>query len=155
MKLLNTTILLIIMPFTSAWAAGEHQGGHGGHDQMHWMSPQEAQNRPNQVTMSAHSVQQGRQIFEKNCVSCHGQNAEGDGPAAAAINPRPTNLKAMSGNHPDGDFAWKIANGRGAMPAWKDTLSSEQIWHLVNYIQSLGGANNSMHGDHASHQHDN
>ena len=154
MKQLSTTILLVTftMPFTSAWSAGEHEGGHGGDNQAHWMSPVEAQNRHNPVSMSQHSVQQGRQLFVKNCVSCHGQNAEGDGPASAAMTPKPTNLKAMSGNHSDGDFAWKIAHGRGAMPPWKDTLSENQIWHLVNYIQSLGGDNSSM-ADHAGHQH--
>jgi hypothetical protein len=26
----------------------------------------------------------------------------------------------MAAHHPDGDLAWKIANGRGAMPPWKD-----------------------------------
>lgn len=155
MKLINTTIFLIILPFTSAWAAGEHQGGHGGHGQMHWMSPPEAQNQANPVAISEQSVQQGRQLFEQNCVSCHGQNAEGDGPAAAALNPKPTNLKAMSGNHPDGDFAWKIANGRGPMPAWKETLSSRDIWHLVNYMQSLEDGNKTMAGKHGDHQHAN
>lgn len=61
----------------------------------------------------------------------------GDGPAAATLNPKPANLVAMSGGHPDGDFAWKIKNGRGAMPAWKSILKENQVWDLVNYIQAL------------------
>jgi len=36
-----------------------------------------------------------------------------------------------------GDFAWKIANGRGLMPGFKDHLTKEQIWDLTNFIQSL------------------
>jgi mono/diheme cytochrome c family protein len=44
----------------------------------------------------------------------------------------------MAGHHPDGDIAWKIANGRGPMPAWKETLSQKDIWHLTNFVQSLG-----------------
>ena len=44
---------------------------------------------------------------------------------------------AMSGMHEDGDIAWKIAVGRGAMPGFKEKLSQEQIWDLVNFIQSL------------------
>jgi mono/diheme cytochrome c family protein len=43
----------------------------------------------------------------------------------------------MAGLHTDGDLAWKITNGRGAMPAWKDMLGKNQVWDLVNYIQSL------------------
>lgn len=43
----------------------------------------------------------------------------------------------MAGGHPDGDFAWKIKNGRGEMPAWEEDLEEIEVWHLVNYIQSL------------------
>jgi len=49
----------------------------------------------------------------------------------------------MAGHHPDGDYAWKIANGRGAMPAWSGSLTENQIWDLVNFIQSLGGSRRS------------
>jgi len=37
----------------------------------------------------------------------------------------------------DGDGAWKIAEGRGALPSWKERLADEHIWDLVNFIQSL------------------
>jgi mono/diheme cytochrome c family protein len=43
----------------------------------------------------------------------------------------------MAGHHSDGDLAWKIGNGRGAMPAWKGVLTEREIWHLVNYIKNL------------------
>ena len=45
---------------------------------------------------------------------------------------------SMAGSHTDGDLAWKIAAGRGAMPGWKDSLTEKQIWDIVNFIQSLG-----------------
>ena len=80
--------------------------------------------------------------YFKNCASCHGAKAMGDGPAAAALNPKPANLAMMAGMHPDGDFAWKISNGRGVMPAWKGTLSETEIWELVNYIKSLKSSGN-------------
>lgn len=44
---------------------------------------------------------------------------------------------AMAPGHPPGDFAWKIANGRGEMPPWQCALSDEQIWHIVNFIKDL------------------
>ena len=40
-------------------------------------------------------------------------------------------------NFYNGDIAWKIAEGRGAMPGFKERLTDEQIWDLVNFIQSL------------------
>ena len=38
----------------------------------------------------------------------------------------------------DGVLAGVIAEGRGTMPALKGTLSEQQIWHLTNYVKSLG-----------------
>jgi mono/diheme cytochrome c family protein len=44
----------------------------------------------------------------------------------------------MARHHPDGDLAWKIAEGRGAMPGWKQILPEKNMWDLVNFIRSLG-----------------
>ncbi|MDH3371688.1 MAG: cytochrome c, partial [Gammaproteobacteria bacterium] len=61
-------------------------------------------------------------------------------PAGKALKPKPANLVAMAGGHSDGDYAWKIENGRGPMPGWKSALTQNQIWDVVNYVQSLGGS---------------
>ncbi len=152
MKKILLTIL-VASSMTSIYAEGSHKGGHGEEDKPHghseggtggnhgvgphWASPKEAAAKPNPIKSDAASIDRGKKSYFQYCASCHGAKAMGDGPAAATLNPRPTNLKAMSGGHPDGDFAWKIANGRGAMPAWKGLLKESQIWELVNYIQSL------------------
>lgn len=106
----------------------------------HWMAPADALQRKNPIPATAESIERGRRLYQTNCVSCHGATGKGDGPVAATLNPRPANLQAMAGSHPDGDYAWKIANGRGPMPAWKGTLSENHIWDLVNFIQRLGKA---------------
>lgn len=130
--------------------------GQGGAAAAHWMAPEDAAKRKNPVTSSAASIERGKKLFQANCASCHGVGGKGDGPAGAALNPKPADLTAMAGQHPDGDFAWKIEHGRGAMPAWKATLSEAQIWDTVNFIQGLaprtagqgGGAGSSGHGNH-------
>ena len=104
----------------------------------HWSAPAAAAKRRNPVPTNPASREQGRQLFKQNCIVCHGAEGRGDGPAAASLKPQPADLAVMAGHHPDGDLAWKIANGRGAMPAWKATLSEDQIWRLVNYIKTLG-----------------
>lgn len=166
MKKMNTLFSILALSVSaSAFAGGanDHDHMHSGKDSSggpvgmaHWMSPAAEQKRPNLVEASQASIKKGAQLFQKNCVSCHGANAEGDGPAGMALIPKPTNLRAMSGGHPDGDFAWKIKNGRGPMPAWGSILDDRKIWHLVNYIQSLGktGAGyKPIKHDHAGHKH--
>jgi mono/diheme cytochrome c family protein len=74
---------------------------------------------------------------DTNCASCHGKAGKGDGPAAAALNPKPadwTSAKVQA--QTDGEIFWKITNGRGAMPPWKH-LPDKERWELVNYIRGF------------------
>lgn len=112
-----------------------------------WAAPEEARKQENPIPRDAGSIKRGRGLYLRNCASCHGESADGNGPAAVALNPGPANLKKMSGSHSDGNFAWKIENGREPMPAWKNILNKNQIWDLVNYIQSLSGSGKVQHND--------
>ena len=40
-------------------------------------------------------------------------------------------------NHTEGDFFWKIQNGKGKMPSFKEDLLEKQIWNIVNFIKGL------------------
>ena len=158
----------LIASISVTFAEGNHKGGHG-HDEKvtedhggdhhgagaHWMSPKGEAEKPNPVKADAVSIERGKKSYELLCAACHGATAMGDGAAGAALNPKPTNLKAMSGGHPDGDFAWKIANGRGAMPAWKSVLKEDQVWDLVNYIQNLKNSDHDENKKSDKHSHEN
>lgn len=134
-------LVLTVFSSSTVLAAGSHDhmhhSGSGNADKAHWMAPPSEAAKKNPIKASVDSIQQGSQLYQQYCVSCHGANADGNGMAGMMLNPAPANLRAMSGTHPDGDFAYKIREGRGAMPAWKDTLKKDQVWHLVNYIQAL------------------
>lgn len=153
---------------TPLFAEGDHahkhsKPDHKNHGGAHWASPKEAAARINPVKSNEASIARGAKSYAALCVSCHGKQALGDGAAGASLNPKPTNLKAMSGRHSDGDFAWKITNGRGAMPTWKFVLSENQIWDLVNFIQDLKNEkktkekknkNNTSKDSHDEHKHE-
>lgn len=159
-------ILMSIVVAAAALASGKHAGGRheeghhmaGHHGPGAWNAPEEAAARSNPVEATSESIARGAEIFEHNCVVCHGESGEGDGPAAAGLNPKPANLMVMAPMHPPGDLAWKIAEGRGPMPSWKATLSEEQIWDTVNYLKhGLGEAEfaedeDAEHG-HGKHRH--
>ena len=103
----------------------------------HWSAPPEAVKRANPIPRDQTSIERGKNLFKTYCIACHGSLGLGDGPAAIGLNPKPPNLVKMAGHHPDGDIAWKIENGRGAMPAWKGRLKEKEIWDLTNFIQTL------------------
>ncbi len=116
-------------------------GGPAGAPHDHWMAPADAQMRPNPVKADPASLERGKRLFEVNCVSCHGAGGRGDGPAGQTLKPRPADLVRMAPGHSDGDFAWKIAEGKAPMPGFKVSLSETQIWDLVNYVKrGLGAA---------------
>lgn len=85
---------------------------------------------------------QGKTLFGQQCATCHGPGGQGDGPAAAALNPKPRNLAV-----PDG---WK--NGRALAQVFKTLtdglpgtpmppfsgLSPADRFALAHYVQSLG-----------------
>jgi len=74
-------------------------------------------------------------------VACHGASGAGDGPAAAALNPRPPDLRAHHvALHTAGDIFWWISHGKPPMPAFDQTLSVDARWNVVNYVRALSAA---------------
>ncbi|HEY7216958.1 MAG TPA: cytochrome c [Candidatus Binatia bacterium] len=87
----------------------------------------------------------GKAKYDANCVGCHGKTGKGDGPAAAALNPKPQDhtdgkiMNALSDKYlfdiiKDGGAAMKKAP---FMPASNKKLTDQEIWDVVAYIRSL------------------
>lgn len=90
----------------------------------------------------------GKELFIKNCASCHGQKAEKtilwkktlkDG----SYPPPPLNNKAHAWHHPKWQLMQIITEGGsaydGKMPAFKDILSEKEIEATIAYFQSFWG----------------
>src|SRR6185437_2249544 len=41
-------------------------------------------------------IAHGKELFQQNCVMCHGPQGQGNGPAAAALNPHPRNFTSTT-----------------------------------------------------------
>lgn len=99
-----------------------------------------AARRPNPVKPSAESVTLGRQHFTTFCAPCHGPQGKGGvtGPVATKFIPTPdlTNVD-LQRQRTDGYWHSYIVTGGAVMPAYGEALSSEEAWHVVNFLRSL------------------
>jgi mono/diheme cytochrome c family protein len=102
-----------------------------------WQAPAGEAKKTNPIRYDVESVSQGKVLFAQHCQACHGYWGEGDGIVGLTLNNRPANLLRIAGKQTVGEFAWKIAEGRNVMPSFRGTLTEENIWHVVNFIESL------------------
>jgi mono/diheme cytochrome c family protein len=103
-----------------------------------WKVPADAARVANPIASTPESQTRGKVYYNDYCLACHGRDARGDGVAGTALKPPPPDLYERKKHHADGDFFWKIQNGRGQMPGFARQLKEKQIWDIVNYIKSIG-----------------
>jgi mono/diheme cytochrome c family protein len=103
-----------------------------------WVAPARAAKKANPEHRDANSIQVGKRIFERECLSCHGAKGLGDGPKAADLERHPGNLALPAmWDESDGALFWKISEGNAPMPATKTLLSEDERWHVINYVRTL------------------
>jgi cytochrome c6 len=73
----------------------------------------------------------GKQVFTDNCSSCHTLKDAG---ATGTVGP---NLDELKPSEPT--VKRQVENGGGAMPAFKDQLSAEQIDAVATYVAKVAG----------------
>ncbi len=87
-------------------------------------------------------VIQGKEIFLKNCASCHGIKAQATenwrvADKSGVYPPPPLNGSAHTWHHPMNMLKDTIANGTSrGMPAWKSILNDEEIEAALAWIGS-------------------
>ena len=80
--------------------------------------------------------------FKGNCASCHGDDGAGTalGKAMQAPDLRSEPVQKLS----DTEMTKAISDGKNNMPAFKATLSADQIQSLVKHVRSLGKTKTSQ-----------
>jgi mono/diheme cytochrome c family protein len=95
------------------------------------------------ITPSPELMALGKELFEKDCINCHGEKGLGNGPAAGTMNPRPRDYTATEGwvNGRDMPAIYKtLSQGiPGSSMASFDYLTKRDRMALVHYVESLGG----------------
>jgi cytochrome c oxidase cbb3-type subunit I/II len=90
-------------------------------------------------TREAASLEVGKALFAAACASCHGSTGAGNGPAAAALLPTPTNFHLKQPTEERAREVLQDGAPGTAMPPWKSQLSKDERHALVEYVRSLYG----------------
>lgn len=124
-----------------------------------------AQDAPTQTTPAVKHIpitnvpsNSGKEMFKSYCAVCHGTDAKGDGPAAAALKTAPADLTLLAqkngGKYPSAHVASVLrgqatmpSHGSADMPIWGPLFSSisqghesqvqQRTTNLVSYIETL------------------
>ncbi len=128
--------------YWKAEAAAAYQSGPDSNVQwLHGHIPEVWQNMPNPYPASDEARLRGKKMYQEFCIGCHGPVGDGEGPAAAYLDPPPLNFTTLrrnlvQGKYIGGIFYYQIMNGitGTAMPYFKRAFESEKIWDLSNYV---------------------
>lgn len=105
--------------------------------------PLDVANIRDPVPPDERSLAEGQTVYTTYCETCHGESGRGDGPTGIRLVPRPADLRIHTapGVHTDGELFYWVSYGfpGSAMPAWKDTLSEQQRWDVINYARATFG----------------
>lgn len=103
-----------------------------------WNVPPNAAELKSPLPATDQVIKKGREIYMKQCATCHGKSGKGDGPAAKFLGkPLPDFTSPAVAQQSEGVLFWKITNGNPPMPSWKAMLSEQDRWAVVLYLKSL------------------
>jgi mono/diheme cytochrome c family protein len=95
--------------------------------------------RPNPVPLTESSLNEGRELYEKQCAFCHGQDGKGSGGTGVQFYPPVPSLVEGNGDLTDAGIQSVITQGirYTAMPSFSKALSEEQMWKIVLWVRHL------------------
>lgn len=94
----------------------------------------------NPVAQTPESLEQGEKYYNRYCYVCHGMEGMGDGPVIKR-GFYPLNLTTPGViSRTDGYiYAYIRYGGKVMMPSYRESITSEQAWDIVNYVRELQG----------------
>lgn len=95
----------------------------------------------NPVPVTPASIARGEAFYAVHCQVCHGSTGLGDGPVGQKFESKsPVDLNdAYTQDQADGQIFFTLTRGRDLMPFYRDALSQEERWDVINYIRDEFG----------------
>jgi glucose/arabinose dehydrogenase len=95
-------------------------------------APDSAKALQNPFEGQAAGIPEGKRLYGRNCLSCHGRTGQGKGNIPSLVDGK---LESVT----SGEVFWFITKGskENGMPAWA-FLPERQRWQIVTYVKSLG-----------------
>ncbi len=95
-------------------------------------------------------VENGRKVFYRNCVFCHGDSLSANGMFAHGLDPIPTNFHDTIPLLRETFLFWRISKGGPglpeeggpwdtAMPAWEKFLKEDEMWDAILFLYDYTG----------------
>ncbi len=82
----------------------------------------------------------GKAVYTEQCVRCHGNMGNGDGPDAQGLIVRPTDFHTER-SRAKTDFELLVAISNGVlfspMHSWRGRLKDEEMMDVIQYVRSL------------------
>jgi mono/diheme cytochrome c family protein len=129
-------MISVLALLTFAYLGGDAAGADSTSGK--WLSPAASAAKKNPIAPTQDSIAAGQKIYSNNCMMCHGNSVDADGPAVIELNIHPAKLSdPQVKTESDGALFWKITTGKKPMPAYGKRLSETDRWNLVNYVRTL------------------
>lgn len=101
-----------------------------------WAIPGGVELEENPTEATPENIETGQGLYEQHCKSCHGTPGENN-PIALVPQPKDPASDAFQ-NQTDGAIFYKMSEGRGPMPQFKDLIAYQDKWYLINFLRSVG-----------------
>ncbi len=95
----------------------------------------------NPLDSTTEVINQGKELYARFCVHCHGENGQGDGKVGVVFKGVPPYNVGRVKDLSEGYVFHVITMGKGRMGAHGSQVSYEDRWKIVRYVQTLQNQN--------------
>ncbi len=92
------------------------------------------------VAATPQSLEEGEKYYNRYCYVCHGMEGLGDGPVIKrGFYPLNLTTPGVIARTDGYIYAYIRYGGKVMMPSYRESITSDQAWDIVNYVRKLQG----------------